>query len=195
MSEHDERGAQEAEQVRVERALTEALRPRSLGPEALERIRARAQDEWRATHAVAKDPQTVRWGRWSALAAVLVLVTLAAGVYWPPAGETYTFGTVARLDVGMAEQRVGLLHVEQLKTGDVLKTGGILQTRGPVLIELADGGTLRMAAGTALELAGATKGVLRRGQIYVDLPPGTHGTAPFQIGTRAGTVEHVGTQF
>jgi len=36
MSEHDERGAQEAEQVRVERALTEALRPRSLGPEALE---------------------------------------------------------------------------------------------------------------------------------------------------------------
>jgi hypothetical protein len=85
--------------------------------------------------------------------------------------------------------------VQQLKTGDVLKTGGMLQTRGPVLIELADGGTLRMAAGTALELVGATKGVLRRGQLYVDLPPGTHGRAPFQIETRAGTVEHVGTEF
>jgi hypothetical protein len=196
MSEHDERGSAEAEQVRVERALTEALRPRSLGPEALERIRARVQDEWRATQPAAEpEPRTILWGRWLSLAAALVLVTLAAGLYWQPAGETYTFGTVARLDVGMAEQRVGFLHVEQLKTGDVLKTGGILQTRGPVLIELADGGTLRVAADTALELTGPTQGVLRRGQIYVDLPPGTRSNAPFQIETRAGTVEHVGTEF
>lgn len=122
-------------------------------------------------------------------------MTLAAGLYWRTAEETYTFGTVARLDAGMAEQRSGFLHVEQLKTGDVLKTGRILQTRGPLLIELADGGTLRVAADTALELEGPTKGVLRRGQIYVDLPPGTHSNAPFQIETRVGTVEHVGTEF
>lgn len=196
MSEHDERGSEESEQVQVERALTEALRPRSLGPESLERIRARVQEEWRATQrAVEARPQTIRWGRWLSLAAALVLVTLAASLYWRPAEETHTFGTVARLDVGMAEQRVGFLHVEQLKPGDTLKTGGVLRTRGPVLVELADGGTLRVAADTALELTGPTKGMLRRGQIYVDLPPGTHSQAPFQIETRAGTVEHVGTEF
>lgn len=182
--------------MRVERALTEALRPRSLGPEALERIRARVRDEWRANQpAPESQSRTIRWGRWLSFAAALVFVALAAGLYWRPAAETSTFGTVARLDVGMAEQRVGFLHVEQLKPGDVLKTGGILQTRGPVLIELADSGTLRVAADTALELTGPTRGVLRRGQIYVDLPPGTHSKAPFQIETRAGTVEHVGTEF
>jgi hypothetical protein len=37
--------------------------------------------------------------------------------------------------------------------------------------------------------------LLRRGQIYVDLPPGTTTRSPFEIETRAGTVEHVGTQF
>ena len=194
MGEQDQPSAEA--QMRVERALTEALRPRALGPEALERIRARVQDEWRATqHAVGSEPRTIRWGRWLSLAAALVLVSLATAVYLRPSGATYPFGTVARLEVGMAERRVGFWHAEQLKTGDVLKTGGTLRTRGPVLIELVDGGTLRVAADTALELTLPAKGVLRRGQIYVDLPPGTHSEAPFQIETRAGTVEHVGTQF
>lgn len=182
--------------MRIERALTTALRPRSLGPEALERIRARVQAEWRANHAaVEAEPRAVRRGRWLSLAAALVLMTLAAGLYWRSPGETYAFGTVARSDVGMAERRSGFLHVEHLEAGDVLKSGGILQTRGPVLVTLVDGGTLRVAADTVLALTGPTRGALRRGQIYVDLPPGTHSKAPFQIETRAGTVEHVGTQF
>jgi FecR protein len=197
MSEHDERVSEEAEQRRVERALTDALRPRSLDSEALERIRARVEGHWRTNLPAAATAQrtSARWGRWLSLAAALVLMALASALYLKPVGETYTFGTVARLDVGMAEQRVGFLQVEALKTGDVLKTGGVLQARGPVLVALADGGTLRVAADTALELTGPTKGVLRRGQIYVDLPPGTHSKAPFRIETRAGTVEHVGTQF
>jgi ferric-dicitrate binding protein FerR (iron transport regulator) len=196
MSEYDKTGAEAAEQARIERALTETLRPRSLDSAALERVRTRVAEEWRSVHpAVRSVPRTARWGRWVSLAAAVVLIALAAAWYSKPVSETYTFGTIARVDVGMAEQRVGFLHVEQLKSGDVLKTGVILQARGPVLVTLAGGGTLRVAADTALELTGPTRGVLRRGQIYVDLPPGTHSNGPFQIETRAGTVEHVGTEF
>jgi hypothetical protein len=36
---------------------------------------------------------------------------------------------------------------------------------------------------------------LQRGQIYVDLPPGTTAKSPFQVATRAGIVEHLGTAF
>lgn len=192
MSEHDEGGFEDSEQVRVERALTEALRPRALDPAALEQIRARVKDEWRATHSPA---EATHWGRWASLAAAVVLVAFVAAVYWQPRGERFTFGTVARLEVGMADARVGFLHVEPLGPGDVLKTGVVLQTRGPVLVALADGGTLRVAADTELELTGPDRGLLRRGQIYVDLPPGTKTRAPFEIETRAGTVQHVGTEF
>jgi FecR-like protein len=161
-----------SEQDPIERALTDALRPKTLGPEALERIRANVQQEWRAN--VESTPKAARWGRWLAVAAALVLVGLVAALY--PRWQTYPFGTVVR-------------------SGHVLKTGEVLEAREPTLIVLVDGGTLRVAADTVLELAGPTKGVLRHGQIYVDLPPGTHSKAPFQIETRVGTVEHVGTEF
>jgi hypothetical protein len=196
MSEHDENGWDEAERASVERVLVEVLRPRSISQEALERVRARVEGEWRATSPTVEAPaRRVRWGRWSSIAAVLVLVTLGVAWLLKPAAATFAFGTVARMQVGMAAERVGFLHVLPLKTGDVLRTGAVLQTRGPVLIVLASGGTLRVAADTEFELKGPTRGALRRGQVYVDLPPGTAGPAPFEIETRAGTVQHVGTEF
>jgi len=160
MSEHDERGSPEKD-VRVERALSDVLRPRTLGPGALARIRARVENEWRANNpAVVVQPRASHWGRWLSLAAALLLVTFGAVSFWKPAGATFEFGTVVRLDVGMADERVGFMHVEPLKSGDVLETGAVVRTRGPVLIALAEGGTLRMAADTALELTGPTRGLL-----------------------------------
>jgi hypothetical protein len=129
------------------------------------------------------------------MAAVFAVVTLSVLFYLREGGPSYVFGTVARSDVGAAELRHGLLRVQQLKAGDVLKTGGALHTRGPTLIVLEGGGTLRLAADTVLQLSGPTEGVLRRGQIYVDLPRGTHTASPFRIQTRAGAIEHVGTEF
>jgi hypothetical protein len=195
MSERNEDGIEDLERVRAERALTEALRPRTLDPAALERMRAAVDPEWRENHPPAEvETRPIHW-RWASLAAAIVLVAFAAVLYWRPQGETFTFGTIVRVDVGMADERVGFLQVAPLKPGDVLKTGGVLQARGPVLVALPDGGTLRVAADTTLELTGPARGLLRRGQIYVDLPPGSRTGSPFEIQTRAGTVQHVGTQF
>jgi hypothetical protein len=196
MTETDEHNSNDPELVRMESALSDALRARPLSPEAMARIRANTEAEWVMAGAAAMaDRRQGRWGRWVSLAAAVILVTMATGIYFGEHGATYEFGTVARSDVGAAEARVGLLSVEALKTGDSLRTGTVLKTRGPALIALASGGTLRVAGDTVLELSGPTAGVLRHGQIYVDIPPGTPTKSPFQLKTRAGTIEHVGTQF
>jgi len=192
MREHDDNSSEEPGLERVERALTESLRARTLSAEALQRIQSATEGEWRAQTS-ASDRGT-RWRLWGALAAAVVLATLSAVLYLRLGSERLPFGTVARLDVGGAA-RVGLFQTEQLQSGDVLKTGTVLQTRGPVLISLEDGGTLRMAADTRLELSGPASGVLQRGQIYVDVPPGTQLRSHFKVATRAGMIEHVGTEF
>jgi ferric-dicitrate binding protein FerR (iron transport regulator) len=69
-----------------------------------------------------------------------------------------------------------------------------LQARGEALIELAGGGNLRVARATEIEIVASDAVRLRRGEIYVDIPPGAN-DGRFRVVTRAGEFRHVGTQF
>jgi len=51
-----------------------------------------------------------------------------------------------------------------------------------------------MAPDTDLKLTSASGIFLRHGKIYLDFPPTTHSGA-FDVSTRVGTIEHVGTAF
>jgi ferric-dicitrate binding protein FerR (iron transport regulator) len=104
-------------------------------------------------------------------------------------------GSVTRMGEGGLGVRFGLAQQRTLRTGDVLRAGDRLTARGPVLVTLMSGGTLRIAAGSTLAVTGAAELSLERGLIYLDIPPRTLAANPFRVTTSAGVIEHVGTEF
>jgi hypothetical protein len=181
--------------ARVDRVLTDALRAKPLDPNALARIRMATAREWRLATGKSARSVWARPGLWVSFAAALGILALTALWYVSPVADSAIFGLVARSEVGDADVRFEILRHRALQVGDALRTGNILKTHGPVLISLSNGGTLRIAADTIMRVTGEGEAVLNRGQIYVDLPPGTAAKGAFRVVTRAGTVEHVGTAF
>jgi ferric-dicitrate binding protein FerR (iron transport regulator) len=62
-------------------------------------------------------------------------------------------------------------------------------------VTLADGGNLRVARASAIEIVAAASVQLERGELYVDIPPGSRASDRFTVRTPAGEFLHVGTQF
>ena len=67
--------------------------------------------------------------------------------------------------------------------------------RGDSLVTLAGGGNLRVARASAIEVMAANAVRLERGELYVDIPPGSRGSDRFVVVTPAGEFRHLGTQF
>lgn len=181
----------------ADRALREGLRASALSPEAMRRIRAATQQEWRATHPAATVQTPSR--RWLAQAAAASVVVLAGVVGWNTfmagAGDGAVVGQIARFDApGIVESRF-LRRDEILGAGASLHAGQSLDVRGDALIQLAGGGNLRVARASAFEVVAANAVTLGRGELYVDIPPESRGSDLFMVVTPAGEFRHVGTQF
>ncbi len=182
----------------AERALREGLRAPGLSPEALQRIRAATQQEWRASvDAASVRPPSRR--RWLSLAAAAAVATLAVAVGWNvfmanTANSGAVLGTLARVDApGIVESRY--LRDVTLTVGSPLRAGQSLDARGDSLVALAGGGNLRVARASALEVVAANAIKLERGELYVDISPGSRDSDRFMVATPAGEFRHVGTQF
>jgi hypothetical protein len=195
MTEGETNGQDTDLEARVDRALANALRTEPLGPDALGRIRVATAREWQLATGKSGRSVRARRGLWVSFAAALCILTITVLWYVSPGPGSAIFGRIARSDVGNAYVRFEILRQRALNVGDSLRSGDTLTTHGPALIALSNGGTLRIAADTVIEISGKTQALLHRGQIYVDLPPGAIGKGPFQVVTSAGTVEHVGTEF
>jgi len=176
----------------LERTLEAGLRRAPLTGAAYERIRASVAAEWR----VSIRPQP-RWSarRWSAVAAGLAAVVIGAVVLLHPFAKVLPIGVVARAANGGLISRRQFLPDERRLAGAALHAGEVLLARGPVLVELTGGGTLRMAAGTRLQALARDQIALEQGEVYVDLPPGLTRASALVVRTPLGWVEHLGTQF
>jgi len=177
----------------VEHALRAALRVEPLNPDAMARIRAATAKEWQQTSG--SGSRASRLALWGSVAAAAALLAFLVVWYIAPPADSTNFGLIARLDVGTTDVRFQFVRQRALQVGDPVRTGDKLTAHGPVLISLSGGGSLRIAADTVLEITGEAQARLRHGQLYVDLPPGSSSKHPFQILTREGTIEHVGTGF
>jgi ferric-dicitrate binding protein FerR (iron transport regulator) len=182
----------------AERALREGLRAPGLSPEALQRIRAATQHEWRASLETgsARAPAHRRW--WS-LAAAATVGVLAVAAGWNvfmanPVNSGAMLGTLARADApGIVESRY--LRNITLAVDSPLRAGQSLDARGDSLVALDGGGNLRVARASAIEVMAANAIRLERGELYVDIPPGSRGADRFMVVTAAGEFRHDGTQF
>jgi len=180
----------------VERMLTHALATQPMSEESLERLREVVAREWRAaTDTIERSIPSWR-SRWVALAAAAALAAVSAGLWLTkPSVQAVSIGSMTRLAADGLEVRSGFFQQRRLKSGDSLRVGDRVTTGGPLLVTLARGGTLRIAAGTSLSITGSAELALERGRIYLDIPPESSAVTPLRVATSAGVVEHVGTEF
>jgi ferric-dicitrate binding protein FerR (iron transport regulator) len=177
-----------------EHALRSGLRADALSPEAMARIRAATEAEWRAQ--VAAAPVTPWWRRGAALAAAASLLVVALGaITFTRSGGGEQLGTLARADgAGLVEHRL-LGRDAGVAVGMPLRSTKNYASRGGALLALAGGGNLRVAPGSQFEIQAAHQLRLTKGEVYVDIPPGEHAAAGFVVLTGAGEFRHLGTQF
>lgn len=179
------------------RVLREGLRANPLSAEALQRIRAATEAEWRATVAVAP-PQRRRWLPAAAAVGLLGVAVLLGFTFLgrSPSGRAdEALAQLVRSDPpGMMEVRSWGRSVA-LPAGSRLVAGRSYRVRGQALLALESGGNLRLAAGSELEVLGRDVVELESGEVYVDIPPGMHTAAAFVVRIAAGEFHHVGTQF
>lgn len=194
MSERATGAGDRQEDQDLDPALIDALRAPALNPQALDRLRTAVESEWRASVTENVPSWQSRHRRRILLAAAVSLVAVSAAWFVRVGADREQFGAVARLGVGNVEVRSMLVRHRALHVGDNLQAGDSLTAQGPVLVTLSRGGTVRIAADSVLDVTGANALRLRYGTLYVDLPPG-HGVSDLRVATRAGTVEHMGTEF
>jgi hypothetical protein len=189
-------GTQTGSDETLERALSDALATPTWKPADRERVRAAVGHEWRATTLAARpQPRTILRHPWYlGLAAALAVVALGLLVRGPVSSGA-ALGQVARVLDGGVEVRYGLVRHRALAVGDPVRIGDRLTAHGLVLLTLAQGGTLRIAAGTTVVFPGATQVGLEQGLIYVDCPAHPITCDWLRVTTVAGIIDHVGTEF
>ncbi len=181
-------------------ALREGLKSSVLSSEAMQRIRQATQAEWRASLAeTASTPSRIGAKRkWAAAASVLLLVgATVVGVsgYNNHSADGALVATVERSETPGIELRQLLRADEPMPSGSQLRVKARLDARGDSLLKLAGGGNLRVARGSVFDIPDDHTVRLQRGEVYVDIPPGARGSAPFVVVTEAGQFRHLGTQF
>jgi ferric-dicitrate binding protein FerR (iron transport regulator) len=169
-------------------------------PGTVERARAAARLSWeralRGAPALAPEsgsaPSGARWLRplhWGwALAASLAIAGMA--VFWPSRhAPLLDVARVSAVDgqVNVASNPVALASV--LHGGDVLRTA-----EGRVALAVGDALSLRVDRHSRLRFDGPGEVTLLEGAVYVD-SGGLNARTALRIGTPAGAVRHVGTQF
>jgi len=176
----------------LEHSLEQGLRRAPLTDAAYARIHAAVADEWRASH-----PPKSRWAarQWAAMAAGLAAIIVIAVVVLRSTGKPDTLGVIARIEGDGLILRHTFLPDRKLAVGTTLHSREVFTAGGSVLIELKEGGTLRVARGTRLEVTGGGAVAVEEGEAYADLPPGSTRASTFVVRTPFGLVEHLGTQF
>jgi ferric-dicitrate binding protein FerR (iron transport regulator) len=179
----------------LDRTLTDLLRAPPLDSQALERIRVVVENEWRTSTALQRRSRAIRrWG-WASVAAAVVVIAVTTAWFAKFAGEAVVFGSISRSDGVGSDVRFASVRHRTVHIGDPLRAGDTLKAHGPMLVLLAAGASLRIAADSTVDIVSATDIRLERGKIYVDLPPAPATSARLKVWTRAGLIEHVGTGF
>lgn len=176
-----------------ERVLRANLRVNALSPEALQRIRLATEAEWRAQVRPAR-----RWASYAAAASIALAALLGTWSFFGRGPGTATGAPLAQLARADAPGVVELLpwwRDAAVNVGADIRSGQNLEVRGATLFALRGGGNLRIAPGSQFEVIAHNAVRLERGEMYVDIPPGSRPTQSFVAITNAGEFRHVGTQF
>lgn len=194
------RGDGPSGETEEERVLRTGLHANPLSAEAMARIRAATEAEWRANlESTAKvELPSRRWWPYAAAASLFALAVLGGLLFMGQIGRPDRGEPAAHL---VRFEAPGVVEVRLLRTdtnlteGAVLRSGRTYRAVGQALVDLADGGNLRVASGSEVEILAKDEVRLVSGELYVDIPPGAHASSAFIARTAAGAFRHAGTQF
>lgn len=183
------------DEAEVDRILRRGLHVDEPSPESLARVRKATERAWRAK---VESGQRTRQRLSVAAAASLLLVTSAGFGLFTNFRQS-SHGELAAHLVAFVAPGVTEEHFfdreQTLSTGAGLRAHRRYDIHGQALIQLEDGGSLRVAPGSEIEILAKDDVRLERGELYVDIPAGTHTNSAFTARTAAGEFRHVGTQF
>ncbi len=160
-------------------SLRKALETAPLDRAALDRIKAATMREWRSAtqRAPSRMVRTRRLWIGALASAAGIAGLLVLGVVMRFGIEPVVVGTLSRLPAGGIEAHWAIMRHQELQVGDVFRVGETIVTQGPALVSLAGGGTLRIAAGTTIEISSQTRLTLQSGLLDVDTPTAVAGSA------------------
>lgn len=184
----DGRADDDAGIARVLRAAGGRAKP---ADEMMESVRAAVHAEWRAT--VAKRSRQ-RMGF-----AIAASITVAALALW--VGRTYLMSSGERVasvsrSIGTVQSSGGMLGswrvaASEMHAGEDLRTGA----DGRAALQLRDGVSVRLDHNTRVAFVDAGRIDVEAGAVYVDAGPTPSATDHLRLGTPAGVLQHVGTQY
>jgi ferric-dicitrate binding protein FerR (iron transport regulator) len=152
--------------------------------------------EWRAT----VERQRRKRGQrvWLAVAASVAVAAIALFVGRNLIGTSGELMADVSRSVGVVEVREGdagswqgATAAQALRVGESIHTGA----DGRVALTLRDGVSLRMDHDTSITLVSADRVDVTSGAVYIDSGVAGPSAARLQVGTPAGVVRHVGTQY
>ncbi len=180
----------------LDAVLRRGLHSAPVSAQALERIRAATESEWRAQ--VGYGDRARGWRTYASAAAAATLV-LIGGLFVvirnPSAPLDTVLGRLERVEYPGAVERHTWRKDRSIANGERLHGGQRILVRGGARIALAGAGSLRLAAGTGVEILSDHLLKLTDGDIYVDIPPESSRQVQLVVQTPAGSFTHVGTQF
>jgi ferric-dicitrate binding protein FerR (iron transport regulator) len=152
--------------------------------------------EWRSTVAQQRRKRSQRV--WLAAAAAIVvaavgLLTLRTLVQTPRelmADVSKSFGVVQLREESSVEWQ-SAADTKSLRVGESIHTGA----DGRVALTLRDGVSLRLDHDTSVALVDVDRVDVTAGAVYIDSGTAGESGAKLQVGTPAGVVRHVGTQY
>jgi ferric-dicitrate binding protein FerR (iron transport regulator) len=171
--------------------------PRQAPPaEATQEVRAALFEEW---NTLTRKRVVVR--RWTAMAAAASVLLIAAAVLLQIRPDA-TAPAQAIAQVARVQGDVFLLHpdrdpaAQSLGADMAVNAGDIVTTRGgQVALELASGGSLRLAANSRISFESAAAVELLAGAVYFDSYAQGRESEPLSVRTPFGVVRDIGTQF
>jgi ferric-dicitrate binding protein FerR (iron transport regulator) len=184
------------EDPEADQVLRDNLRVHALSPEALARIRRATEAEWRAEHVA---PSSRRgWMPYAAAAvfafiAITSLLILRTNI--PAVHAGLPLAQLARAETPGVLELKTWWRESAVNAGAALRAGQRFEARGDSLLTLRGGGNLRLAHGSRFEVLASDAVRLERGEMYVDIPPGSREARSFVAVTEAGEFRHLGTQF
>jgi hypothetical protein len=179
---------------RIGRLLKLAGRRPAPGPDSLLRAREAARTEWRQALEVRARQRLLK-----AIVAAAVIGAAGGGAWmWAHVAAPVDRSEIATLQkvIGTARVAEGAGPAAAVGANRRICAGDRLETddRGGAVLQLFDGPSIRLQAGTAVRLESASRLHLNRGTVYVDSDPQQAGNSLVVV-TAFGSVRHLGTQF
>lgn len=161
----------------------------------MDEVQQAVHAEWRAM--LAERSQRRRTFTYALAAGIAAVVVVAMATIQWTAPDRRPIATIASIDGSLQLTAIRTDPPTPARIGQQVSVGETLRTDERTRIALAfnDRLSVRIDAGSTVEIAAPDRLVLSTGAVYIDSDPGRPHDDSLEVETRAGVVRHLGTQY